>query len=77
MLRQIITSSEPVLTLKLPVEMVDKTVEVIAFEIDIAGTEKQMDKSERINHIKSITEKSLVDLSNFKFDRDDANNYDE
>jgi hypothetical protein len=77
MLRQIITPSEPSFTLNLPAEMVGKTVEVIAFEIDDITSRQQLSKEEKIKSIQSITNQSLIDLSKFKFNRDDANNYDE
>jgi len=58
--------------------MVGKTVEVIAFEIEAPPGEKKVaDKTEKIKLIQEITGKSLVDLSNFKFDRNEANNYTE
>jgi len=77
MLRQIIKPSEPSFTLILPSDMIGKTVEVIAFEIEDNTTKKKTDKAEKIRLIRAITGKSLVDLSNFKFNRDDANNYNE
>jgi hypothetical protein len=58
--------------------MVGKTVEVIAFEIEDPVTKKDTgNKAEKIKFIQSITRKSLVDLSKFKFNRDDANNFNE
>lgn len=78
MLRQIITPLESSFTLQLPSNMVGKTVEIIAFEIKEADTELltvDTGKSERLARIQNITRKTLVDLSNFKFDRDEANNY--
>ena len=38
--------------------------------------EKKETLSERTEHIDKIFEKYLIDLSDFKFNRDDANNYD-
>ncbi len=58
--------------------MVGKTVELIAFEIDKDGMNKsQLTKEQRIKQIEDLTRPYLVDLSNFKFDRDEANNYDD
>jgi hypothetical protein len=52
--------------------MIGKQVEIIAFEIEKAQEAKPSDKMERL-------EKSLaglkIDLSNFKFNRDEANDY--
>jgi len=75
MLREIITPTEPSFTMRLPEEMIGKTVEVIAFEIDT--TDVVLDKTERLKQIEDLTKATLVDLSSFKFDRDQANNYDE
>lgn len=75
MLREIITPKTSVVTIRFPEEMVGKTVEVIAFEISegkIAPT-----RAQRLKQIENLTKSSLVDLSGFKFDRDEANNYDE
>ncbi|MDP9047938.1 MAG: hypothetical protein M3N14_07360 [Bacteroidota bacterium] len=75
MLREIITPKKASFTMRLPKEMVGKTVEVIAFEID---REKQpLSKAQRLTKIAELTKHSMVDLSNFKFDRDRANDYDE
>ena len=78
MLRQIITPLESSFTLQLPTNMVGKTVEIIAFELKDADAELPASstvKLKRLARIQDITKKSLVDLSNFKFDRDEANNY--
>ena len=75
MLREIITPTEPSFTIRLPEEMVGKTVEVIAFEIDTANV--FIDKGQRLKEIEDFTKATLVDLSGYKFDRDQANNYDE
>lgn len=74
MLREIIKPPKASFTMRLPEEMVGKTVEVIAFEIN---DETIPDKMARLKEIEDLTKSSLVDLSNFKFDRDQANNYDE
>jgi hypothetical protein len=75
MLREIIEPKKASFTMRLPEEMVGKTVEVIAFEIN---DEKAIpDKTQRLLKIEELTKSTLVDLSGFKFDRDQANNYDE
>ena len=75
MLREIITAADSTVTLRLPQEMVGKTVEIIAFEIE----EKRnvLSKTQRLHRIDELTKSSLTDLSGFNFDRNDANNYDE
>ncbi|MGN6530430.1 MAG: hypothetical protein ACTHK0_01595 [Ginsengibacter sp.] len=77
MLREIITPTEPIFIMRLPNELVGKTVEVIAFEINPAAEEVGMTKEQRIKKIEEITKNSLVDLSNFTFNRNEANNYDQ
>lgn len=75
MLREIIKPRTTSFTMRLPEEMIGKTVEVIAFEINDA--EVVPDKTLRLQQIEDLTKSSLVDLSGFKFDRDQANNYGE
>ncbi len=75
MLREIITPKKAVVTMRLPEEMVGKTVEVIAFEIN--AEQNMPTKAQRLQQIEELTKSTLVDLSGYKFDRDEANNYDE
>ena len=76
MLREIITSSKPVVTLQIPPDMQGKTLEVIAFEIEEPEISKAVnDKKSKLESIEAITGKSLVDLSKYKFNRDQANDY--
>jgi hypothetical protein len=75
MLREIIKPQKASFTMRLPKEMVGKTIEVIAFEID--DTENTSNKTLRFQEIEDLTKATLVDLSGFKFDRNEANNYDE
>lgn len=79
MLRQIITPLQPNFTLQFPAEMIGKTIEIIAFELPEGSTKDSSTegKTARINRIIEITKDSLVDLSLYKFDRNDANNFDE
>ncbi|MES2703195.1 MAG: hypothetical protein V4649_11175 [Bacteroidota bacterium] len=80
MLRQIITPLESSFTLHFPREMVGKTVEIIAFELKEQTNDGPMsvngDKMLRLERIENLTKDKLVDLSNFKFNRNEANNYD-
>lgn len=75
MIREIITQAEQNVMLRLPEDMIGKTVEVIAFEIE--EVKPKLTKEEQLLRIRNITKKSMKDLSNFKFNRDEANNYDE
>jgi hypothetical protein len=78
LLREIITPQNRTITMQLPAEMVGKTVEVIAFEIENASTANSASsKEQRLKRIQELTRTSQVDLSNFKFNRDEANNYNE
>ena len=74
LIREIIYPTENNYTLRLPDEMIGKQVEVIAFEI-----EKTPKKSTQNNlkDIQDIFRDNRIDLSNFKFNRDEANNYEE
>lgn len=77
LLREIITPNNPIVTMRLPDEMVGKTVELIAFEIESNKPQSVLSKEQRLQRIDELTVSSLVDLSNFTFNRDEANNYDE
>jgi hypothetical protein len=77
MIRTILKSEQSYLTLYLPDDMIGKTIEVIAFEIE---QEPSNDFIDTDTHAKAAAldkalRSSRVDLSNFKFDRDEANNY--
>lgn len=74
LLREIIYPTKNTYTLNLPDEMIGKQIEVISFEIEkkkIANPNKN-----KKEEIKSIFKDFQINLSNFKFDRDEANNYD-
>jgi len=75
MLREIITPEQSTVTLLLPEEMVGKTVEIIAFEIE--GKKDRLSTEQRIKEIEDLTKNTRIDLSGFKFDRDKANDYSE
>lgn len=77
LVREIIVPTGNSYLLNLPDEMIGKQVEVIAFEIQ-KPIESEMRKGEsKISEIREIFRNDLIDLSNFKFNRDEANNYDE
>lgn len=74
LIREIIVPTGNSYTLNLPDEMIGKQVEVIAFEIENKPVDEKADKIARLSEsLKDLR----VDLSNYKFDRDEANNYDE
>ena len=70
LVREIIYPTENNYTIYLPDEMIGKQIEVIAFEIEKTPSETIKNK---LIDIQNIFKDSLVDLSNFKFDRDEAN----
>jgi len=79
MIRTIIKSNKNSLTLQLPDDLVGKVIEVIAFEIDQISPPKRpqdIEKSKKIETIDKALSKHRVDLTAFKFDRDEANDYD-
>ena len=59
MLREIITPTVPIVTMRLPGEMVG------------------LSKEQRLQLIDDLTANTMVDLTNFAFNRDEANNYNE
>ena len=81
MFHQIITPLDPSFTLHFPNDMLGKTIEIIAFELnEQKGRLPKIDDSEKLvrsKRIEDLTKDKLIDLSNFKFNRDEANNYDE
>jgi hypothetical protein len=79
MIRTILKSDKNSLTLELPNDMVGKLIEIIAFEVDKAEAPKkveEVEKSEKIAALNKALNKYRVNLSDFKFDRDEANDYD-
>ena len=76
MVRTILKPEKNSLTIKLPDNFVGKVIEVIAFEIDQVDNEiAAVEKKKRIEDIDKALNKHRVDLTNFKFNRDEANNY--
>ncbi len=78
MYRQIFIPTMQNNCISIPPEWYGKKVEVIAFPVSEteATTEKQESIETKRKEIDEIFDKYLIDLSNFKFDRDEANNYD-
>ncbi|MDZ7897650.1 MAG: hypothetical protein U5N85_06435 [Arcicella sp.] len=72
LVREIIYPTENNYTLRLPDEMIGQEVEIIAFRVEEKPKKTVSDKMERLS--KSL-ESLKIDLSNFKFNRDEANDY--
>ena len=84
MVREILIPTETTLYLRLPAEFVGKRIEVLAFEVTEAETAPLPDATReaaeyeaRLMRIRAVAARTPLDLRDFKFDRDDANNYDD
>ena len=79
MVREILVLTENTYLLHLPDSFVGRSVEVLAFEVEAPAEAAAMPESvaEQKAAIKSIFAGVTVDLSKFKFDRNEANNYDD
>ena len=75
LIREIIIPTQSTYTLNIPESMIGKEIEVLAFEIEKGKIINE--KENNLADIQSIFNGARVDLSNFKFDRDEANNYDD
>lgn len=78
MIRKILVPQERKLVLELPEEFIGKEVEVLAFELrkkDDDIDPSAMTKEQRIAHLKKKLEPFTTDMSEFKFDRNEANDY--
>ena len=68
MYREIIIPTNTTQTIEIPEEFIGKQVEIIAFAIE----EKETDQSKNEKAFK-FWKKHSIDMSNFKFDRSEAN----
>jgi len=77
MVRTILKSENNKLTLQLPDDLVGKMIEVITFSIEDTKrtSNDSISKSKRIDAINNVLNKHRVDLSDYKFDRNEANDY--
>ena len=66
------TEVDNIISFNIPREWYGRNVEVIAFPLDLPETPIH-DTAK--NKFKAIPKKYLFDTKNFKFDRDEANNY--
>lgn len=76
-IRKIIVPTSTTFTLTLPKGMIGKEIEVVASEVKAPCVLTELEKQQKIEAIEAIFKDHRVDLSNFKFDRDEANNYDD
>lgn len=77
MIRTILKSDKKSLTLELPDDLVGKMIEVIAFSVDDANetSKTPASKKTRIAALKSKLRDFTFNSGGYKFDRDDANDY--
>ena len=76
MYRQIFTPDMDIINIPVPDEWKGMNIEVIAFPI-IPGddTGNKVSSAEKRKKRKELLDKYLVDLSDFKFNREEANDY--
>ena len=80
MIRKIIIPLQETYILQLPTDFIGKKIEVLVFELD---TDKFLDEEEqqikekeaRIQYLRQVLEKNRVDLKGYRFDRNEANEY--
>lgn len=77
MIRTILKPDKNSVTLQLPDDMVGTMVEVIAFSIEDskAKVKKTASKKSRVEAFKNILTDFTFNSGGYKFDRDEANNY--
>lgn len=76
-MRKIIIPTSTTFMLTLPEEMIGKEIEVVASEVKAPRMLTELEKEQRMQAVKAVFKDYRVDLSNFKFNRDEANNYDD
>lgn len=77
LVKKVIVPTSTTFTLTLPKEMIGKEIEVVASEVKAPRVLTELEKQQRMEAIEAIFQDSRVDLRNFKFDRDEANTYDD
>ena len=77
MIRTIVKSDKNSLTLNLPDDLVGKVIEVIAFSIEDAKVdiEDTSTKKEKVKLLKNKLKNFTFNSGGYKFDRDEANDY--
>ncbi|QRR01646.1 hypothetical protein [Dyadobacter sandarakinus] len=75
MIRKIVVPTENSYILVLPDEMIGREVEILAFSTHEGFVDKPVTSSQKPNNLREIFEDVRVDLSGFKFNREEANDY--
>lgn len=76
MIRELIKPVDNTYILNLPDEMIGKTVEIIAFEIEGIENPGEVSNPQTIQDIKErYSHYPVISHENYRFSRDEANNY--
>lgn len=76
MIRTIIKPTKRSLTIQLPENLIGKVVEVLAFEVEeTKGTKKRITKKSSVEQLKKEFAEFAFNSGGYKFDRDEANDY--
>ncbi len=79
MIREIIIPQNSTYMLNLPAEMIGKQIEVIAFEIGLNKNREEtldnLSEVDRLKKIQAVFEGVRVKRNGYKFDRNEANDY--
>jgi hypothetical protein len=76
MIRKIIIPTEKTYTIELPEEFIGKQVEVLAFEVENQVDKLSQPKYKTVEELKKALEPYTINMQGYKFDRDEANDYD-
>jgi len=69
------TESDNKIPLNIPREWYGKNIEVIVFPLDMPQTASRKTTEKDVYKFKTMLPQYLFDTKNFKFNRDEANNY--
>ena len=69
------TETDNMIPFNIPREWYGRNIEVIVFPLDITHTPLQKTEKKNERKFKAIPSKYLFDTRNFKFNRDEANDY--
>ena len=69
------TETDNMIPLDIPREWYGRDIEVIVFPFDMPQTKLQRTSKNEVHQFKTIPSKYLFDTKKFKFNRDEANDY--
>ena len=69
------TETDSIIPFRIPREWYGRDVEVIVFPLDMPQTQSQKTEKGNARKFKPISSKYLFDTKKFKFNRDEANDY--